>query len=88
MSQKNGVMWAIAIVGGFFLVNKIVKAKGEAALPALYGGMISEQITVPPNKRWIVELRNGNKTEMSSTQLQNALEAKAVKTYAELPTTV
>lgn len=88
MKKKDSIIWAIAVVGGFFVINRIVKAKAEKALPALFRGMVSQTVTIPPNKRWAVELRNGDRTEMSSAQLQNALDARAVKTYAELPATV
>lgn len=80
---KPLLIGAIA-VGGIFLINKIVKAKGEGAIPAITTA--SSKTVIPPNRRWRVILKSGEQTEMNSALLQNAIEAKGVKSYSEITT--
>lgn len=77
-------------IAGFFVVSAVAKAAGESARSHLlrYGfapGPQKVSMPIPPGKKWLVQLRNGDRTLMSSNQLQNALNAKAVKTYQEVP---
>lgn len=87
MAKKklNPLLVGGIVVGGFFLINRIVKAKGESAIPAITSA--SNKTVIPPNKRWRVILKNGTQTEMNSALLQNAIDSKAVKTYSLIPET-
>jgi len=86
MAKKpiNPLLIIGSLLGGLFLINKMAEAKGKEAEAALL--QMSSKTVIPPNKRWRVWLRKNNQqVEMSSAQLQNAIDSGAVKTYSLIP---
>jgi hypothetical protein len=79
------IVWAGLSIASLMWVAKL--AKERTGPKFLFGVPVSSSITIPPNKRWLVELRNGDRTQMSSAQLQQAIDAHGVKTYQEIKQT-
>jgi len=44
----------------------------------------AQKIRLQPGKEWMVNLKDGKRVMMNSTQLANALESRAVKTYQQM----
>jgi hypothetical protein len=68
------------------LNNLQLAAQIEAGNVVSWVELASSTVTVPPGKTWLVNLKNGDTTTMTSVQLQNAIEAKGVKSYSEITT--
>lgn len=75
------------IGGGLWLIDKWSTKFAEDSAVKLFSSFARGEITIPPGKRWRVWLKSGQQTEMNSAQLENAINAKAVKSYSELPAT-
>lgn len=77
-------------LGALYLFWRSWSKKAEKDINMFFYGQpttpASSTITVPPGKKWLVNLRNGQTTTMTSTQLQKAIEAKGVKSYSEIKT--
>lgn len=86
------IVWGIAAAGIFYAIKKWSDRRIETMWSRVPIGPLgttpaSSTITVPPGKRWLVTLKNGDTTQMTSAQLQNAIEAKGVRYYREIKTT-
>lgn len=88
--KVNPIVFAGICAGAFYLFKKQMDKRMEQAIYKQFFGQstmpASSAITVPAGKVWLVNLRNGDTTQMTSAQLQNALDAKAVKSYSEITT--
>lgn len=77
-------------LGALYLFYRSWSKKAERDINMFFYGQpttpASSTITVPPGKRWLVNLKNGQTATMTSIQLQNAIEAKGVKSYREITT--
>lgn len=77
------IVWGAAAFGIYFAIKKWAEKRAEKTAAEGLARLFepTSGAVVPPGKRWIVYLKNGQTVEMTSIQLQNAIDAKGVKSY-------
>lgn len=87
-SKMSPLTFGVLAVGGFLLVRHVVMKKAEQDAIRGFARLFepASGTVVPAGKTWLVTLKNGDVTQMSSAQLQNAIDAKAVKSAQVLTT--
>lgn len=81
------LVWGGIGLGVWFVIKNYAEKKAEKeaykGLAKLFerGVQPASNIVIPAGKTWIVKLKDDRQVTMNSVQLQQAIEAKAVKTY-------
>lgn len=82
------LVWGAIGFGAWLVIKNYAEKKAEKdaikGLAQLFerGTKPASGVSIPAGKTWRVVLKDNRQVQMNSVQLQQAIEAKAVKTYS------
>ena len=74
---------AIGAIGALVAINAYIRSM-DVTFKAPSWKAASGGAKIPPGRTWRVKLKDGRQVRMTSAQLDNAINAKAVRTYSLL----
>lgn len=74
---------AMGAIGALIAINAYIRSR-DITFMAPSWKSAAATIKIPPGRTWRVKLKDGRQVRMTSAQLENAINAKAVRTYSLL----